>query len=48
MIAHEYRHYAAAAPAASPADTWEFLRQKGEALDLAYIACELDKLGRGL
>jgi hypothetical protein len=46
MIAHEYRHYAGGgAGLRSLLDTWVFLRQKGEALDLAYIAGELDKLG---
>ncbi len=46
MIAHEYKHYYESGTGLrSVLDTYVYLKKKGETLDWAYIAEELEKLG---
>ena len=46
IIAHEYKHYSGGGTGLrSVLDTYVYLKKKGDALDWAYIAGELEKLG---
>ena len=46
IIAHEYKHYSGGGTGLrSVLDTYVYLKKKGDALDWAYIAGELGKLG---
>ncbi|MBR2716434.1 MAG: nucleotidyltransferase family protein [Oscillospiraceae bacterium] len=46
MLAHEYKHYSGGGTGLrSLLDTYVYCKQKGDSLDWAYVAGELDKLG---